>query len=225
MLALERIGCAVVQRRVWSSLIVERQVSFHPVRRFANAVVGMEIHLCVFHAPPGPFDEYVIPPAAWAIHAHALLAGALTALVGIEDVLRTVPVNRFLHGVQAEVGRERVGPPPRQHPTTGPVQNREQAHNATRHRKVRDIRRPDLVGAGHRQMADPIRVHPMRRMPRTGGGRALHRMEPHPLHPRRNATSAHRAACTGEHHPQHACAGKRTLQMELVDPAHPRQIL
>ncbi len=157
--------------------------------------------------------------------SRALLAGALTALVGIEDVRRTVPVNRFLHGVQAEVGRERVGPPPRQHPTTGPVQNREQAHNATRHRKVRDIRRPDLVGAGHRQLAEPIRVHPMRRMPRTGGGRALHRMEPHPLHPRRNATSAHRAAFTGEHHPQHTCAGQRTLQMELVDPAHPRQIL
>ncbi len=64
MLALERIGCAVVQCRVWSSLIVERQVSFHPVRCFANAVVGMEIHLFVFHAPPEPFDEYVIPPAA-----------------------------------------------------------------------------------------------------------------------------------------------------------------
>lgn len=69
MLAIERIGCGVVQRRVRSSLVVERQVSVQPVLCFADAVVGMEIHLFVFPAPPEPFDEYVIPPAALAIHA------------------------------------------------------------------------------------------------------------------------------------------------------------
>ena len=155
MLAIERIWRGVVQRRVRSSLIVERQVSFQPVLCFADAVVGMQIHLFVFDTPPEPFDEYVITPAALAIHADGdvvlrqeareLLARELAALVGVEDVRRTVAVNRFAHGVHAEVGRERVGQTPRQHPATGPVQDREQVHKAALHRNIREISRPDTV--------------------------------------------------------------------------------
>lgn len=48
--------------------------------------------------------------------------------------------------VPAEVGRERVGQTPRQHPATGPVQDREQVHKAALHRNVRlSISLPDMV--------------------------------------------------------------------------------
>jgi hypothetical protein len=65
----------------------------------------------------------------------------------------------------------------------------------------------------------------MRRMPRTGGRRAVQRMTPYPLHPRRAGTSAHQAAFTCAHSTQPACAGKRTLQMALVEPAHEGPVL
>ena len=74
-------------------------------------------------------------------------------------------------------------------------------------------------------MAEPIRVHPMRRMPRTGVELATQRMDPHPIHPRRHATSANRTAFTGEDRTQPACAGQRIVQMDLGDPTHQRPIL
>ena len=36
--------------------------------RFANAVIGAQIHLFVFHRPPQTLDKYVVPPSAAAIH-------------------------------------------------------------------------------------------------------------------------------------------------------------
>ena len=67
-----------------------------------GAILG-EFALCanrgglfICDPPPVPFDEYVIPPAALAIHADGdvvvrqesreLLARELAALIGVEDV-------------------------------------------------------------------------------------------------------------------------------------------
>ena len=34
-----------------------------------DTVVSMQIDLFVFHTPPQPFHEHVVPPAAFAVHA------------------------------------------------------------------------------------------------------------------------------------------------------------
>lgn len=107
----------------------------------------MQIYLFVLNAPPEPFHEYVIPPAIFAIHADGemvllqksrkLLASELTALVGVEDFWRTIACNHVLHGFYAEIGRQRIGQPPRQYPATRPVHGRTQVREATHHRDVR----------------------------------------------------------------------------------------
>lgn len=103
-----------------ASLVVRHNVSSTPYLGLADAVVDIQIHLFVFHTPPEPFHEYVIPPAALSIHAdldtvvlqqaRKVQAGELAALVGVEDFWRTIACNRALQGFNTEVGRQRVGP-------------------------------------------------------------------------------------------------------------------
>ena len=173
-------------------LVVERQVPPHSLTGGADAVIGPQIHFLIFDAPPQPFHEYVIPPAAGAVHtdldamvfqeSRELLAGELAALVRVEDVRRAIAGQGLLDRLHAEVGRQRVGQPPRQHAATRPVHHREERHKAPRHRKVRDIRRPHLIGSGDRQMAEQIRVHPMCRMSLAGVGFAVQRFDAHTGH-------------------------------------------
>ena len=70
-----------------------------------------------------------------------LLAGELATLVRVEDVRIPVADQRLLDCLDAEVGRQCVGQPPRQHSAARPVEDSEEVHKATRHRNVRDIRR------------------------------------------------------------------------------------
>ena len=119
-----------------SCLVVERQVALQALLRGADGLVGVQIDLLVFDALPESFHEHVVPPAAFPIHAdldavvlqqpREFLAGELAPLIGVEDVRRAIAGQGLLHRLQAEVGRQRVGQPPRQHPATGPVEDREQ---------------------------------------------------------------------------------------------------
>ena len=53
-----------------------------------------------------------------------LLAGELTSLIRVENLRSAIPGDRLTHGIEAEVRGQRVGKPPRQHPATGPVEDR-----------------------------------------------------------------------------------------------------
>ena len=66
---VDLIGCVVVQCRVRSSLVVERNVFVESFPGIADALVGVQIHLLVFDALPEPFHAHVVPPAALSIHA------------------------------------------------------------------------------------------------------------------------------------------------------------
>jgi len=91
----------------------------------ADAVVGPQIHLLVLHTPPQPFHEHVVSPAASDAHAGLdamvfqqpgeLLADELAALVGVEDVRCAIAGQGLLARFNAEVSRQRVRQPPRQH--------------------------------------------------------------------------------------------------------------
>ena len=216
-----------------SVLVVERQVLPHSLTGGADAVIGPQIHLLVLHAPPQPFHEHVIPPAAGAVHtdldamvfqeSRELLAGELAALVRVEDGRRAVAGQGLLDRLDAEVRCQRVGQPPRQHTATGPVQDREEIHKAPRHRNIRDISRPDLVGSGDRQMAKQIGVHPMCRMSLAGVGFAVERFEAHGGHHGTHPLAPDLVSFSPQEVAQHSGSGKRRGQMELVDPAHQRE--
>jgi len=232
--AVHLFGRLAVKRSVRSRLVVERQVPPHALMGGADAVIGPQIHLLVLHTPPQPFDEHVVPPAAGAVHAdldamvfqqpRELLARELAALVRVEDGRRAIAGQSFLDRFDAEVGRQRVGQPPRHHPATCPVHDREEIHKATRHRKVRDIRCPNLIGSGDRQMAQQIGVHPMRRMSLAGRGFTVQRFDAHASHQGAYSLTPDPVAFAPQQVAQHPGSGKRRGQMQLVDPAHQHQI-
>jgi hypothetical protein len=159
-----------VKRSVRPRLVGERQVPLYALMGGADAGIGLQIYLLILHAPPQPFDTHVVPPAAGAVHAdldvtvfqppRELLARELAAVVRIEDGWRALAGQGLRYRLHAAVGRQRVGQPPRQHSATRPVHHREEIHKATCHRQVRDIRRPHMVGASDRQMAEQIRIYP-----------------------------------------------------------------
>ena len=117
-----------------SGLVIERQILRQALVRRPNSLVGVQIHLLVFDASPEAFHEYVVSPAPFSVHAdldavvcqkpRELLARKLAPLIGIEDLRWTIAAHGVLHRIETEIGRQRVGEPPRQHPATGPVKNR-----------------------------------------------------------------------------------------------------
>ena len=146
----------------------------------------------IFNALPQSLDEHVVSPTPFAVHADLdavvgeqpgeLLTGELAPLVSIEDGRKAMPGNRLLHRVQTEIGRERVGESPGQHPATGPIEHREQIDEAPCHRNVGDIRRPDVIGTTDREIAEEIRIDGVGRMPLAEVRLAIQGLNPHAAH-------------------------------------------
>ncbi len=77
-------------------LIVEGHVARHPLLGVGDGLIGMEIDLFIFEAPPQPFDEHIIPPPLRPIHTDlnvvslqesaGFLPRQLAALVRVEDL-------------------------------------------------------------------------------------------------------------------------------------------
>jgi len=133
----------------------------------------MQIDLFVFDRLPQPLDEDVVAPRTASIHADAdfvslqhideACGGKLRALVGVEDLRRTVAADGFLERFDAEVRRHAVGDPPAQNPPAEPVEDRE-IHKATRHRDIGHIGRPDLIGSIDGELSQQVRIDRMSRM-------------------------------------------------------------
>ena len=80
------IGCRAVKARMRSAAVVEVQVAADRSAGLADAVVGSQVHLLVFDAAPQPFDEHVVAPGPFAVHADG------DAVAG-EQAVKAVPVN------------------------------------------------------------------------------------------------------------------------------------
>lgn len=72
--------------------------------------------------------------------------GKLRALIGVEDFRLSVLGDRLLHGLDAEVGGQRIGKAPSQYAPRRPIDDRKQIREAAPHRNVGNIRSPDLIG-------------------------------------------------------------------------------
>ncbi len=95
---------------------------------------------------------------------------------------------------------------------------------SARHRHVGDVHRPDLVGSGHRKLAQQVRedLVPRRRLRRPRA--AVEGLDRHLLHQRRDVEPAHLMAFGLQHSLEHPAAGEGVLEVQLVDPAHEREI-
>jgi len=140
---------------VWALLIIEGEVPFQALVCRVDRLLGGQIDRLVFDALPESFHAHVVPPTPFPVHANLdavvgqesreLLAGELASLIGVEDGRGAIPGDRLLHRVEAELGRPRVGEPPRQHPTTRPVEDGEEIHETPRHRDVGAIGGSDVM--------------------------------------------------------------------------------
>ncbi len=228
------IRCVPVKRPMRPGLVVKRQVAFQCLVSSADGLVGVEIHLLVFDALPEAFYEYVVAPAAFPIHADLdavvfqqpgeFEAGELATLIGVDDLRGTRGGQRLLDRFETEVGGQRIGQPPRQHPTAGPIQDRTQVHEAPAHRNVGDIRRPDVIGACDLPLVQERGVDRVGGMPLAGAGLAIYGLNAHASHQRGHVPPPNRMAVSPQEVAQHPGASKRMVQMQLVDPAPQGQI-
>ena len=99
---MNRAWRPIVQRLVWSLLIVEPQPAADTLTGFGHRTIRFDIHLLVFQAAPQPLDKNVVQKSPFAVHAdpHALArkpvqergAGKPHALIGVENFRTAVPV-------------------------------------------------------------------------------------------------------------------------------------
>lgn len=133
-------------------------------------------------------------------------------------------IERLFQSFDAEIRRQCDRQPPGQDPAAEPVDDGGKADRSPRHRDAGDVGRPDLVRTRHRKIPQQVRVDlaPRRRFRRVRT--AVERRDGHPLHQRRDVTPAHLTAFRFQKTLEHPAAGKGIFQMQLVDPAHEREI-
>ena len=153
-----------------------------------------------------------------------LLAGEWAPLVRVEDGGRAIASQGLLDRLDAEVGRQRVGQPPRQHAATRPIHHREEIHEAPRHWNVGDIRRPHMVGACDLQVAKEIGIDLVGWVPAAEVRLPIHRRKAHASHQRGHVPPSNGLPLSPQEVPQHPGSSKRILQMQLVNPTHQGQL-
>src|SRR5450759_1278075 len=153
---------------MWPPGVVELQIARNFGSGGRHRLVGIQIDLFVFHAPPQAFYEDVIDPASLAIHADLdavrledggeVVTRELASLVAVEDLRRAVLDDRLLKGLDAEVWGHADRYPMGQNPAGSPVDNRYQIYEAATHRDVGDVCRPCLVRSVDGQALQQVRV-------------------------------------------------------------------
>lgn len=131
--------------------VVKLDVSRYRQFCLGQAAVSAQIDLLVFERSPEALDEDVVSPAAFSVHAqldrvvvsdqfHEVAVGELGALIGVEYLGTAVLEDRVFNGRDAEVGRQRIGEPPRKNAARCPVQDRKEVNEAALHWDVRNVR-------------------------------------------------------------------------------------
>ena len=152
-----------------SAGIVEVEVTANRSAGLGDCVVGLQINLLVFDRSPKALDEDIITPRSFAVHADGDAgfeknageagAGELAALIRIENVRPAVTGQSFIQRLDAELRFHGDRQPPSENPAAEPVDDGREIDEAARHRDVRDVHGPDLVGSDDRQVAQEIRVN------------------------------------------------------------------
>src|SRR5260370_13657021 len=116
---------------MWTSAVVEVEIPANRSSRLADGFVSSQIDLLIFYAAPQSFDEHIVPPSPFAVHANGDVvlgehagegrAGKLRALLGVEHVRPAVRSQSILNGLDAEGRLHLDGHRPRQNHAVRPV--------------------------------------------------------------------------------------------------------
>src|SRR5215212_8657625 len=214
--------------------IVEGQVPADRGASLADRVIGPEIDLLVLDRPPEPLDEDVVAPGTLAVHAdgdaglvqHAgeVVAGELRALIGVEDLRPAVAGQRLFQRLDAERRLQGDRQPPGENPTAEPVDHGGQVDEAACHGHVGEVHGPDLVGSVDRHPAQQVRVDLVARRRLRGVRLAIDRLDAHAPHQRGDMPTADRHALGIQEIAQHPAAREREVEVQLVHPAHDREV-
>ena len=93
-------------------MVVKLKIGFQAISSFRYRVIGIEVDFFVFDAFPGPFNDDVINPSPFSIHADLDLIRSesvgefcrceLTALVRVENPWGPVSVYGFVKRIQSK---------------------------------------------------------------------------------------------------------------------------
>ncbi len=193
------------------------------------------MHFLIFDRAPQPFDENIVHETAAPVHrnrdasgiepAGEGRAGELRALIGVEDFRRAVLSQRCVERRDAKAGVHRVRQSPRQNGPAGPIDDRHQIQKAVRHRNVRNVAGPHMIGPGDRYPAQQIGIDLVTGRGLAGAGARNQRLDPHHAHQPLHTLAVDAVACLVEfeRHPPRAI--ERPLEMQFVEPPHQGQII
>ena len=129
-----------------------------------------QVNPLVFHAPPKPLDENLVPPSPFAVHpdfhskigqsARPFRRRELTTLFVIEDLWDLASGTQgHLRGLQAKFGSPGVGSRPAEHLARFPVHHCAQVRVASMHSRLGDVGAPHSVGPLDDEVAQQEAMH------------------------------------------------------------------
>ena len=123
-------------------------------------------------------------------------------------------MNRFLHGLDVEVRRQRIRQAPDQYTPTNSGHLGKQIDETSFHRNVGNVRCKNLIEPRDFHVPHQVTLHQVRRMPADGVGLFVQRRYAHLLYQRGNVLAANPKAVLALHVTQHATAGIGTFHMQ-----------
>ena len=140
------------------------------------------------------------------------------------NVRLAIPGERVLQRLDAEARLHGDGEPPGEDPARVPVDHRRQIDEAAGHRHVGDVHRPGLVGAVHGHSPQQVGIDLVTRCRFRRIRFPVQRLDPHPLHQRRDMPPSGRDPLPVQEIAQHPAPRKGELEMQLVDPPHDGEV-
>jgi hypothetical protein len=150
-----------------SVVVIVSKVRVQLLKDLEAVISRLQIDAFVLDRPPEPLDKGIVGGAADAIPAdaalgrlqggHKVVAGKLTALVGVKNLRGAVAGERLGEGAQTKIHLQRIRQLPAQHEAAVPVEHGHQVQKAPRQRQVGDIRTPDVIGGRGRLAAQQVR--------------------------------------------------------------------
>lgn len=195
----------------------------------------MQKDLLLFDQFPETFREDVVTPGALFIHADFDLmgfqhagegfAGELAALITVENFRLAVFDQGFLQRLDAKISIHRDRYPMAENAPARPVDNCHQINISENHRDIGEVHRSDLVQPSNLQSAQHIRINLVPRGGLERIGAAVDCLDAHAPDQRRHMTAADGKAFPLHHVAKHPGTSERTVQVQLIDAAHQRQVI
>ena len=145
-------------------------------------------------------------------------------LVGIDDLGNAMASEGLLEDLAGMTGLQRDGHFVGQHLAAGHVHDGGEIDEASRHRNVGGVQRPDLIGTADDHLAQQVGIDLVLPMPLTGARLRAQGLDAHAQHQCAQVTAAYEDALASQHAAKHPGTHERVLQVQFVNSAHECQV-